>query len=172
MIKELAQRTNLLALNANIEAASAGDAGKGFAVVANEIKELAKQSSTSAEEIAIKVSGIQENSNITEKTIGEMSGVVQSISDSSNDITQMTTTQSDMVNRVVLNIKEATTGVKEIARLINEISHELPSRRPPVRHCPGAPMKSPTIWDYSIKSSQNREKGSIAFMLKHSHWPT
>lgn len=122
MIKELAQKTNLLALNANIEAASAGEAGKGFAVVANEIKELAKQSADSAQEIAMKVTGIQENTDKSETANNEMSEIVLSISESSNHITELAVEQSKTVEIIVSNIRESTTGVKEIARLISEMS--------------------------------------------------
>ena len=122
MIKELAQKTNLLALNANIEAASAGEAGKGFAVVANEIKELAKQSADSAQEIAMKVTGIQENTDKSERANNEMSEIVLSISESSNHITELAIEQSKTVQIIVSNIRESTTGVKEIARLISEMS--------------------------------------------------
>ncbi|MBT4288910.1 MAG: methyl-accepting chemotaxis protein [Deltaproteobacteria bacterium] len=122
MIKELAQKTNLLALNANIEAASAGDAGKGFAVVANEIKELAKQSADSAQEIAMKVTGIQQNTGKSETANNEMSEIVFSISDSSNHITELAVEQSKTVQIIVSNMRESTTGVKEIARLISEMS--------------------------------------------------
>lgn len=122
MIKELAQRTNLLALNANIEAASAGEAGKGFAVVANEIKELAKQSAESAQEIALKVTGIQENTEKSEVTILDMSKIIIDISDASNAITDLAVQQKETMQVMVSNIKESTLGVQDIAQLISEMA--------------------------------------------------
>ena len=62
LITEIASQTNLLSLNASIEAARAGDAGKGFAVVAEEIKKLAEQSNDSAVEIKNIVESIQSSS--------------------------------------------------------------------------------------------------------------
>ncbi|MDE5679152.1 MAG: chemotaxis protein, partial [Lachnospiraceae bacterium] len=60
MVKKIAQKSGLLALNASIEAARAGEAGKGFAVVANQIKDLSSNTTSSAEDVVKYVAELME----------------------------------------------------------------------------------------------------------------
>jgi len=122
VIKKIADKTNLLALNATIEAASAGEAGKGFAVVAGEIKELANQSAQSADDIAMRIDGIQNGTGDAVKVIGDVSDIIvkinQSVEAIAGHVEQQTKTASEIAN----NVSQANTGSKRVAGAISEVA--------------------------------------------------
>ncbi len=122
MIKKIADKTSLLALNAHIEAASAGEAGKGFAVVANEIKEFARQSTQAAEDIAGRISVMQENTQAAVKAIGNVSDIINSISRSSETISFALEEQMKAANEITCNIAQASTRANDIAIAMEELS--------------------------------------------------
>src|ERR1700753_250569 len=80
-ITSIAQKTDLLALNATVEAARAGEVGAGFAVVANEVKELAKQTATATEDISRKIETIQSDAKGAVAAIASISEVIGHVND-------------------------------------------------------------------------------------------
>ncbi len=122
IIRKIAEDTNLLALNARIEAASAGNAGRGFAVVANEIKELANQSGQAAQDVARRIEEVQKHTRDAVRVIEEVSSIIKTINDSVGGITNSVTQQTQAGNEISSNVFQANTGVGNIASSIAEIS--------------------------------------------------
>ena len=107
IIKEIASQTNLLAFNAAIEAARAGDAGRGFAVVADEVRKLAENSSKSAIDISNIVKNVEKDSNHTINAmqegmnmLGEGGRVINTALESMETISKGIVTISDSVDKV------------------------------------------------------------------------
>ncbi len=122
VIKGIADQTNLLSLNASIEAASAGDAGKGFAVVANEIKELAKQSAKAAKDIAVRIGGVQKSTENAVKVIAKVSTTINNITGSAGKIANAVEEQTRTTNEIAANVAETTTGSTHIATSVAELA--------------------------------------------------
>ncbi len=108
VIDEVAEQTKLLALNASIIAAQAGEHGKGFGVVAHEIKELARRTTSSTREIAEMVNGVKEE---TERAVQAIALSEQAVAD--GEARSLSSGQA--LQKIVSGVKIASEQIKEIA---------------------------------------------------------
>jgi len=122
VIKKIAEKTDILAVNAAIEAASAGEAGKGFAVVANEITKFSEQSASAAEDIAKRISGVQDQTQKAITDISDMQKVIESMNQSSESISQAVEQQTMALHEISDNASQANIQSEEIAHMMSEMS--------------------------------------------------
>ncbi|PWC42806.1 HAMP domain-containing methyl-accepting chemotaxis protein [Azospirillum sp. TSO22-1] len=115
LIMQIAAQTRLLALNATIEAARAGDMGKGFAVVASEVKALADQTTRATDEIAAKVTSIQDEAQGAVSSIGAIMETIRRISDVSGTIAAAVEEQQAATQEIARNIQQAAQGTQEVS---------------------------------------------------------
>ena len=122
MITSIAEQTNLLALNATIEAARAGESGLGFAVVASEVKDLARATADATKDIAARVLAIQEDTAGAVQAIGEISSVIEMISNYQTVIASAVEEQSATANEMNRSVSALAGGAEGMATNIAGIA--------------------------------------------------
>jgi len=129
VISDIADQTNLLALNAAIEAARAGEAGRGFAVVADEVRKLAEKTMVATRDVGVAIEGIQSQVRQTIRGVGDMSGLTdaaaalaQESGEALDEIVTYAGTSADRIRAIASAASQQSIASEDVTRTIAEVN--------------------------------------------------